>query len=179
MPNNSKSTWICRSCKGKSRKTNVQVPVVPILPKPPSETSPPSTSLTPQDLTCIDVDDYCVNDLSDTVNHNDLSDDQSYSRNINMSAFLENLTQAEFDVIESPTGWLDCTIIQQAQIILKQVNPTIEGFQRTTLGPVRNFDVVTSEFVQILHTGLNHWVCTSIVGCLPGILTCMTVCSMT
>lgn len=45
-----------------------------------------------------------------------------------------------------------------------------EGFQRTTLGPVSNFDVVTSEFVQILHTGNHHWVCTSSVGCLPSIV---------
>ena len=63
---------------------------------------------------------------------------------------------------------MDCSVIQEAHILLKQVNPLIKGFQRTTLGPVRNFDVVTSEFVQILHTGNQHWVCTSSVGCLPG-----------
>ena len=50
------------------------------------------------------------------------------------------------------------------------MNPLIKGFHRTTLGPVRNFDVVTSEFVQILHTGNQHWICTSSVGCLPGIV---------
>ena len=63
---------------------------------------------------------------------------------------------------------MDCSVIQEAHILLKQVNPLIKGFQRTTLGPVRNFDVVTSEFVQILHTGNQHWVCTNSVGCLPG-----------
>ena len=42
------------------------------------------------------------------------------------------------------------------------------GFQRPTLGPVRNFNVVSGEFVQILHTGSDHWVCVSSIGCLPG-----------
>ena len=46
----------------------------------------------------------------------------------------------------------------------------IEGFQRPTLGPVRNFTIMTGEFIQILHTGNQHWVCVSSVGCLPGMV---------
>ena len=38
------------------------------------------------------------------------------------------------------------------------------------LGPVRNFDVVSGEFIQILHTGNYHWVCVSSIGCLPGVV---------
>ena len=67
--------------------------------------------------------------------------------------------------------WLDCSVIQEAHIFLKQVNPLIKGFQRTTLAPVRNFDVVTSESVKTCHTGNQHWVCASSVGFLPGIVT--------
>ena len=48
------------------------------------------------------------------------------------------------------------------------MNPLLEGQQRPTLGPVRNFDVVSGEFIQILHAGSDHWVCTSSIGCLPG-----------
>ena len=51
---------------------------------------------------------------------------------------------------------------------MQQINPLIEGFQRPTLGPVRNFGIVSGEFVQLLHTGHNHWVCVSSVGCPPG-----------
>lgn len=47
-------------------------------------------------------------------------------------------------------------------------NMAIDGFQWPMLGPVRNFDLVSSEFVKILHTGNSHWVCISSVGCLPG-----------
>ena len=51
---------------------------------------------------------------------------------------------------------------------MQEINPLIEGFQRPTLGPVRNFSVVSGEFVQTLHTGQNHWVCVSSVGYIPG-----------
>ena len=47
-------------------------------------------------------------------------------------------------------------------------NMAIDGFQQPMLGPVRNSDLVSSEFVKILHTGNSHWVCISSVGCLPG-----------
>ena len=50
----------------------------------------------------------------------------------------------------------------------KRENLNIEGFQRPTLGPVCNFDIVSGEFVQILHTGNSHWVCVSSIGCPPG-----------
>ena len=75
---------------------------------------------------------------------------------------LENLADYHFDLIINPTGWLDCDIIQQAHVLLQLENPAISGFQRTTLGPVRNFNVVSGELVQILHTGNSHWMCASI-----------------
>lgn len=62
-------------------------------------------------------------------------------------------TDSHFDLITSPTGWLDCDIIQQAQVLLQLENTAIDDFQRPTLGPVRNFDIVSSEF---LHTGNSH-----------------------
>ena len=52
--------------------------------------------------------------------------------------------------------------------MLQLDNTAIGAFQWATLGPVRNFDIVSSEFVHILHTGNSHWVCISSVGCLPG-----------
>ena len=78
------------------------------------------------------------------------------------------MTDSHFDLISSPTGWLDCDIIQQAQVLQQLENAAIDGFQQPTRGRVRNFDVVSSEFVQILHTGNNHWVCISFVGWLRG-----------
>ena len=184
MPNNSKTTWVCNSCKGKPYKANdVNIATVQSGENDSSSLtssiqSTTCTSSIPQDL-CGDTDSTVDVDLSNRDSDDDHSVDQCDSDddiqitkvshgNIDKTASLGNLTRAEYDIIESPTGWLDCSVIQEAHILLKQANPLIKGFQRTTLGPVRNFDVVTSEFVQILHTGNQHWVCTSSVGCLPG-----------
>ena len=54
----------------------------------------------------------------------------------------------------APNGWLDCSIIQSAQVLLQKINPLIEGFQRPTLGPVRNFSIVSSEFVYL---NITYW----------------------
>ena len=68
----------------------------------------------------------------------------------------------------TPRGWLDGAVIHSAQVLFQKISPLIEGFQRPTLGPVLNFSLVSGEFVQILHTGRNHWVRVSSVGCPPG-----------
>ena len=81
---------------------------------------------------------------------------------------LSTLTEKEFSPINSSSEWLDYTVIRHTQMILKKIHPLIEGFQRPTLRPCNNFDVVGGEFIQILNTGANHWVCISSVGCKKG-----------
>ena len=39
------------------------------------------------------------------------------------------------------------------------------GLQDTLLGQTLNFKVMGDEFVQVLHSGGNHWVTVSTVGC--------------
>ena len=85
-------------------------------------------------------------------------------------AALGNLTEKHYKLISSPDGWLDCDIIHQVQVYLREINPLIEGFQWPSLGRCRNFNIVSGEFIQILHTGNSHWVCVSSIGCLPGII---------
>lgn len=46
-----------------------------------------------------------------------------------------------------------CDIVQAVQVLLQEVNPLLEGLPHPTLGCVHNFDVVSGEFIQILHTG--------------------------
>ena len=50
----------------------------------------------------------------------------------------------------------------------RKIDPQINGFQRPTLGPVRHFDIMTGDFIQLLHINNNHWVCMSSIDCLPG-----------
>ena len=86
---------------------------------------------------------------------------------INKQAPLANITTSGYQIILSTLGWLTSDIVHQAQVLLLEENQSIEGFQRPILGPVRNFDVVSGEFIQILHTGSAHWVCVSNSGCHP------------
>ena len=65
-------------------------------------------------------------------------------------SIIATLNDHDFNVIESATGWLENTVIQQAQVLLKKVNPCIQGFQRPSLGPYSNFDRVKGNFIQIL-----------------------------
>ena len=64
---------------------------------------------------------------------------------------LANLEESDYHIILDPFGWLNCDIIHRAQVLLHEANSSIEGFQRPTLGPVRNFNVVSGEFIQLLH----------------------------
>lgn len=78
------------------------------------------------------------------------------------------LGQYEFGLIASPNGWLDCVIIHEAHIILKRIGKGIQGFQRPTLGSVRQFDIMTGPFIQLVHINDNHWVCFSSINSPPG-----------
>ena len=141
MPTNHKTTWRCYICRT-TMKTNTA----------------PSTYTTPTPTPCSSSEDDDDDVTFVTTGHG----------NQNKTRVLETLTQDHFDLICDLLGWLDCDIIQQAHILLHNENLNIEGFQRPTLGPVRNFDIVSGEFVQILHTGNSHWVCVSCMGCPPG-----------
>ena len=62
-------------------------------------------------------------------------------------ASLCNLTNRHYQLILSPTGWLDCDIIHHAHTLLRAIDLTTEGLQRPTLGPCRNFGQVSGQFI--------------------------------
>ena len=43
-------------------------------------------------------------------------------------------------------------------MILRKSSKGIQGFQRPTLGTVRQFNILTGPFIQIVHINKNHWV---------------------
>lgn len=49
--------------------------------------------------------------------------------------------------------------VNLAQNLLAKQYPLLQGFENTTLGPLREFSVFDGPFVQILHNGTNHWIC--------------------
>lgn len=99
----------------------------------------------------------------------------SESEKMDKHGSIVELTDRDFNVIASSSGWLENTVVQEAQVCLKRMSPNIQGFQRPSLGAYLNFEQVTGDFIQILYTGGNHWVCVSSIGCQTGVLICLTV----
>ncbi|XP_068677854.1 uncharacterized protein [Montipora foliosa] len=161
MPNNSKTTWQCSACKKRKQQTKATTCT--------SYVSAPTKSTSDYSVIDGDNDDDCHNDDDDDDGaDDDISITQVTVGVVDKQSALAKLDESDYLTILSPTSWLTGDIIHQAQVLLQKENSAIEGFQRPTLGPVRNFNVVSGEFVQILHTGSNHWVCVSSIGCLPG-----------
>ena len=68
-------------------------------------------------------------------------------------------------ILESKDCCLNDHIIDAAQGLLK-VKYGIHGLQNTLLGSTPSFDVVGGEeFVQVLHSGGDHWLTVSTIGC--------------
>ena len=190
-PSNARTTWLCYNCKITAPKSRPSTPaqgdsdlVGEPAGTPDSVMSAPiindSSSQSDNDLKA-DSPATPINIGANTPQDSDVEGESSpnpdpdvlfvketVNTNVNKTGSLGNLTEREFALIEDTHGWLDCSIIHQAQIYLKQLNPNIEGFQRPTLGPIRAFDIISGEFIQILNTGGNHWVCLSSIGCSSG-----------
>ena len=167
-PNNARTNWICPECQVQGNKLAISAPTNAINPKRKTLCDISLSELEKSDFDVLDSDE--TGESSMLCSNSDISiTNITVADDIDKTSSLETLTDKEFAIIESSIGWLDCVIIHQAQLLLfKQLHPNTEGFQHTTLGPVGNFDVVGGEFIQIFHTGRNHWVCVSSIGCQKG-----------
>ncbi|KAI8519156.1 hypothetical protein Bbelb_024130 [Branchiostoma belcheri] len=134
MPNNASTTWVCSDCKRKLRSNNMS-------------------------STCSSTDNIPSVFEEEEVTVTGVS----VNKNVDRFGQMCNMTDHHYGLIMDPVGWLDCDIIHNAHILLKKIDPSMEGLQRPTLGPCRNFQTVRHPFIQILHTGNSHWVCTSTV----------------
>jgi len=69
------------------------------------------------------------------------------------------------NILLNETAWLTCTVINAAQKLLKALpNNCFSGFQSVAVGLTMQFEILETEFVQILHCNSGHWV-TSTIGC--------------
>lgn len=153
MPNNAKTTWQCEVCK-KKQEPNLGT-------KPTTSTSFAARS------SPVSADSSVLSDSS-SVSDDEIEITKETTGTVDKYGPLAKLQDSDYDIINDSSSWLNGDIVQAAQVLIQDINPLLEGLQRPTLGCVRNFDVVSGEFVQILHTGSNHWVCISNIGCLPG-----------
>ena len=75
-----------------------------------------------------------------------------------------NLAKSDQDILLNPTAWMTDSLMDAAQLLLKKVNPAMQGLQSVTRGITMNFDVEPGEFVQILHNGHGQWLTISTLG---------------
>ena len=154
MPNNAKTTWQCEACRKKEKPKMRTV-------KPTTYTSSAACSSPVSTGSCVPSD-------SSSDSDDEIEITKETTGTVDKYGALANLQDSDYDVINDSSGWLNGDIVQAAQVLIQDVSPLLEGLQRPTLGRVRNFDVVSGKFIQILHTGSSHWVCISNIGCLPG-----------
>ena len=62
-------------------------------------------------------------------------------------------------------SWVTDNIVNAEQIIMKYTFPRICGLQNILLDMNLQFDVQSTEFVQILHIDGNHWITILTIGC--------------
>ena len=68
-----------------------------------------------------------------------------------------NLLVADKKTLLDPVGWLNDSLINASQKLLKLQFPHINGLQSVALGHVMGFTIESGEFLQILHSVGNHW----------------------
>ena len=154
MPNNSKTTWKCTNCKKSNAKPFHDKSAVPVSTgqENPVTTTTCSSQSHDSEPEFIELDMYNAQDSdSEGESADDIEVTMVTTCESERHHSLRNLDVQDYRLIMSPHGWLDVAIIHSAQVLLQKINPLIEGFQRPTLGPVRNFSAVSGEFVQLLH----------------------------
>ena len=77
------------------------------------------------------------------------------------------LTNSDKEIILSPSGWLNDSIISAAQKLMLQHFPLISELQSPTLQHAWGFDMHRGDFVQILHV---HNSVVSNIGCEDGVV---------
>ena len=78
--------------------------------------------------------------------------------------WVDGLSKYDEHILTSG-DWLNDKLVNEAQNLILQAHPHICGFQNTNLGLTLAFNIMTSEFVQVLHTGCGHWVGISTIAC--------------
>ena len=94
------------------------------------------------------------------ISHEDpiVLDDNGQSRKISKA----NPKLEMEEILLNDTAWLTCTIIDEAQELLKSMTQA-SGFQLVAVGRTMQFEIQDREFIQILHCNTGHWLTISTI----------------
>ena len=98
--------------------------------------------------------------------------DDETSTGITMWVHNAVYSNSDKEIILSPSGWLNDSIISAAQklMLILQHFPLMSGLQPPTLQHAWGFDVHRGDFVQILYVHNSHWSVISNIGCEDGVV---------
>lgn len=104
MPNNAKTTRLCRSCKGKTSKTSKQ----------PTNFTSTSLESTDQDSDSDSIDDVIIT--------------KATTGTVDKFGPLAKLNNEDYTIIRDPTGWLTCDIIQAAHVPYRRKTHCLKAY---------------------------------------------------
>ena len=73
------------------------------------------------------------------------------------------LTNTDKQILLNPVGWLTDTIIDAAQMLLKEISP-VPGLEPVASGLTLTYNIQPDEFIQVLNNGRGHWLTISTIG---------------
>lgn len=74
------------------------------------------------------------------------------------------LLDCDRSTLLSPVGWINDSLVNASQELLKKQFPDLCGLQDTAMGYIMNYKIAAGEFIQILHPVNNHWLIVANIG---------------
>lgn len=78
---------------------------------------------------------------------------------------ISNQKPGKLERLLNPNYWLTDDDIDAASRLIRQTNPDIKGLQDICVLTARQGIKVCHPFIQILHSGSNHWITATSIGC--------------
>ena len=76
----------------------------------------------------------------------------------------------DLDLLHSNSEWLNDTIVNAGQTLIRKRFPSTCGLQDVGLSRTLAFQPETKQFIQVLNCRDSHWVCASNIGCKPNVI---------
>lgn len=80
------------------------------------------------------------------------------------------LYERDLDLLRSSRQWLNDTIVNAGQVLIKEMSPSTYGLQDVICSRTLTFQPEVKPFVQILNCRDSHWVCATNIGCKPNVV---------
>ena len=104
-----------------------------------------------------------------TIDRDD-ADSTSYGfENVTDIGYVK-LSQADLDRLQQKRSWLNDSLINAGQVLLKKQYPDAVGLQDVDLSRTLCFVQGEPAFIQILNTNDSHWICVTSIGCKPNVV---------